>query len=250
MSDPQELPSAKSQRRSQASSAGKANFPDAPGLRNLAFLATGLTVAAVVLAVPALRDQGPAARPPVAAPAATAAHAAPTPVAPVTASPSQVPIQAAPPPAPIPHAPVREAPAQTLAAATPQAQTQAQPVPQPLSCNINPQSLMAPFSEGVIKGIEDPQVSLRRIRGIELRTGGAIDPSYVATLRVIVQSPAGLRLTPALPPGLVVHVGDRVTVMSGERNAGLPCNYVPPHVTADLGPAKPPESGTAAPLTP
>jgi hypothetical protein len=266
MSDPQMIPLDQTRRGARRSGGsggpqpqGGATPPDAPALRNLAFLATGLTVAAVVLAVPALRDQANAPAPAATAPV-TVAQATPAPAVtqtaaatPVQAGPAQAaPVQAAPPPvrrsasAPpvsVPLAPQAPAPAQTqFANAAPLAQPQG--VPQPASCAVNSRSLVMPFGQGVVTGIEDPLVSSRRIHGIEVATGGNIDPNYATTLRVVVQpSGGGQSFTPALPPGLVVHVGDRVIVTSGYRNMNLPCNYVPPHVTSDLGPAAP-ASGT------
>jgi len=265
MSEPERLAQYNQQARPQAQPQGAGQLPDAPGLRNLAFLATGLTVAAVVLAVPALRDRTAssnavsaaapapaiaAAPPPVVAQAApapaaatpTAASPAPGPphLAAASTPPPAVHVPAAPPPAAQPFAPAHPAP-QPLASAAPQAQ----PVPQSnAACLVDARLLHVPFPQGVVVGFEDRAISEARIRNTEANLGGVINPSYFADLRVKVRTPGGAIAILIVPANMSVKIGDRVTVQSGYRDMGMACGYVPPLVTGDLGPAPPQSPAT------
>ncbi|HLZ76053.1 hypothetical protein [Phenylobacterium sp.] len=277
MSEPERLAQYQTPIRPQAQPQGASQLPDAPALRNLAFLATGLTVAAVVLAAPALRDQGaslPAASvvAPAPAPAAapvTVAQAQPAPAttpaaAPTTASAPPAPLHspakaasaAAPPPAvhvpaaqPPPALPTvapAQPPPQALASAAPQAQ----PVPQSnAACLVDARLLRTPYPQGVVVGFEDRATSEARIRSNEANTGGVINPSYFANPRAKVKTPGGNVYILIVPGNMSVKVGDRVTVQSGYRDMSMACGYVPPLITGDLGPA-PPQTPPATPVTP
>ncbi len=50
-----------------------------------------------------------------------------------------------------------------------------------------------------------------------------------------------------VPKGMVVNVGDRVTLQNGYRNMALPCNYIPIQIASDIGPPPAAASQTAAP---
>jgi hypothetical protein len=66
-----------------------------------------------------------------------------------------------------------------------------------------------------------------------------MDPTYVGRTAVVVHLDSGRDQVGRMPPGLDVHVGDRVSLQGVYRNAALPCHYIPNLVTADLGPPKP-----------
>jgi hypothetical protein len=100
---------------------------------------------------------------------------------------------------------------------------------------------------GTIAGFEDRAASLARISVTESQSGGKIDPDYIDNQRVIVHRNNGRNQVFIVPKGMVVNVGDRVTLQDGYRNMALPCNYIPIQIASDIGPPPAAASQTAAP---
>jgi hypothetical protein len=90
---------------------------------------------------------------------------------------------------------------------------------------------------GTIMMFENHNTSLARIPLSQAELGGQIDPDYVDNLRVGVHLDSGQNQIFVVPRDMVVRVGDRVTLQGPHRNTALACNFFPPLVTSDLGPA-------------
>ena len=88
---------------------------------------------------------------------------------------------------------------------------------------------------GTVTTLMTPEMSRDNIMRTEVSSHGAIDPAYADRSAVVVHLDSGRDQVGRMPPGLAVHVGDRVTLQAWYRNTALPCNYVPNLVTADLG---------------
>jgi hypothetical protein len=84
-----------------------------------------------------------------------------------------------------------------------------------------------------------PAMIKSNIEGGQAQLHGLMDPAYVDRTAVVVHLDSGRDQVGRAPPGLEVHVGDRVTLQGVYRNAALPCHYIPNLVTADLGQTKP-----------
>src|SRR6185312_10335923 len=98
------------------------------------------------------------------------------------------------------------------------------------------------LGNGTVQSLVERTEAEAMIVRTQAMAGGKIDPDYANNQRLAVTLDDGQRFTVLAPPGMVVHVGDRVAVQSSYRNAQLPCNYVPNLVTADLGSAPVPTS--------
>jgi hypothetical protein len=100
--------------------------------------------------------------------------------------------------------------------------------------------LVAPvLGPGTVVRAMTPEMIKTNIESAEAQVHGLIDPAYADRSAVIVHLDSGRDQAGRLPPGLAVHVGDRVTLQGLYRNTALPCHYVPNAIIADLGPAKP-----------
>src|SRR6185312_15633958 len=100
--------------------------------------------------------------------------------------------------------------------------------------------LVAPvLGPGTVVRAMTPEMIKTNIESAEAQVHGLIDPAYADRSAVIVHLDSGRDQVGRLPPGLAVHVGDRVTLQGLYRNTALPCHYIPNLVTADLGPSKP-----------
>ncbi len=194
----------------QAASPPRTLWAAAPAWRTLVITATLLTAAAVALPL----ALGPVGR----------------------ATPAGAP---APSPAPAP------APAPTLAEAGPGPASAAggaghagtEDTPSVQACALTLPAASTEFTAGSVVGFEPPAISLARIKTTEREWGGLIDPDYIDNPRVAVRLRDGAVQVFLEPKSIPVHVGDRVTVQNAFRNLNLPCDYVPPLITADLGPA-------------
>jgi hypothetical protein len=244
----------------------------APLWRNLSLGATLLTVAAATALL-----QTPAPEPPLsssspqrsAAPTQTSATPAPPTIAAVRTAPTaQVAALRTPAPpsaegapsaaltdtkprpqptqlaAPADVAPSPQVPsAPSRSAATPGVVAPAvqEPAPAPQTCRLSLSGAPGETSQGVVVGVESRATSLARIPHAEAMLGGAIDPAYVNNTRFTVSLGNSTQVFIA-PASIATHIGDRVLTQGPYRNPNLPCNYVPPLITADLGAA----SGPAA----
>jgi predicted aspartyl protease len=100
--------------------------------------------------------------------------------------------------------------------------------------------LVAPtLGSGTVTRALTPEMIKANIDSAQSQVHGLIDPAYADRSAVIVHLDNGRDQVGRLPPGLAVHVGDRVTLQGLYRNTALPCHYVPNAIIADLGPAKP-----------
>ena len=97
----------------------------------------------------------------------------------------------------------------------------------------------AALGPGTVTTLMTPAMVKSNIEGGQAQLHGLMDPAYVDRTAVVVHLDSGRDQVGRAPPGLDVHVGDRVTLQGVYRNAALPCHYVPNMVTADLGPPKP-----------
>ncbi len=116
----------------------------------------------------------------------------------------------------------------------------AAPAPAPTlaeACALTLPAASTEFTAGSVVGFEPPAISLARIKTTEREWGGLIDPDYIDNPRVAVRLRDGAVQVFLEPKSIPVHVGDRVTVQNAFCNLNLPCDYVPPLITADLGPA-------------
>jgi hypothetical protein len=222
------------QSRAEAKNAGL--WSEAPAWRNTAIAAAILTAAAIALPI-ALPQTTPS---PLTSPAPVSAPMNP-------ASPLAVPAHLNPPAqvAPVPmRAAVQPAPMRLAALPAPQAA----PAAQPGACVLAARTAPAAMGSGTVVSFEDRVTSLARIPRAEADIGGHIDPSFIDNQRVVVRMSDGLAEIFLTPRTMPVNLGDRVTIQGIYRNAQLPCNYVPPLITADMGPA--PVSETVTPTKP
>jgi hypothetical protein len=113
------------------------------------------------------------------------------------------------------------------------------------ACTLRARPVAVNAGAGTVTGFESRAVSLARIPLTEQQIGGKIDPDYVDNLRVDVHLDSGANQSFVVPREMAVRVGDRVTAQGVHRNAALACNYFPPLITADLGPAAKPASSPA-----
>jgi hypothetical protein len=84
---------------------------------------------------------------------------------------------------------------------------------------------------------EDRATSLVRTKHNEAELGGKIDPDYLDNQRVSVKLSNGSYRIFIMPKTLTVRLGDTVVVQSLYKNVNRACEYIPPLVTSDLGPA-------------
>lgn len=262
MKEPALLPSAEPAKRD-------ALWEKAPAWRNLSVIASMLTLAVVALPILLPAEDGSAPKSAVAPADAGVAPSPPVPQAMPVSPPAlfapQTPGKAAPPigqsPTPIiPRGYSVDGPPSALAAplltpATPQPPAEASSLPTPgaplpaivpetaenpavSACALR-QTATAPrlIGMGTIIGFEDRAASLARIPVTESLSGGEIDPDYIDNVRVIVRRNNGQNTVFIVPKGMVVHLGDRVTLQDSYRNMALPCNYVPIQIASDIGPA-------------
>ncbi len=106
-------------------------------------------------------------------------------------------------------------------------------------CSLALPSAPTIFNAGVVVGFENPSISYARIKKTEQRWGGQIEPDYIDNPRVAVRLPDGKTEVFLEPKSIPVHIGDRVRVQDAYRNLNLPCTYVPPLISVDVGPAPP-----------
>ncbi len=105
-------------------------------------------------------------------------------------------------------------------------------------------ALQAPTSPtmlgpGTVTTLMTPAMIKSNIEGGQAQLHGLMDPAYVDRTAVLVHLDSGRDQVGRAPPGLDVHVGDRVILQGVYRNEALPCHYVPNLVTADQGQPKP-----------
>jgi hypothetical protein len=125
-----------------------------------------------------------------------------------------------------------------VAAQTPAPNLAASPAAQEgATCNMLVPSVPGALGLGTVMVILTPDMSRANIDGAQASAHGSIDPAYTNRVAVGVRLDSGLSQVGRLPPGLVAHVGDRVSMQTWYKNTALPCNYVPNLVTADLGPS-------------
>jgi hypothetical protein len=106
------------------------------------------------------------------------------------------------------------------------------------SCAITFATEARPMGTGVVTGFENPDTARQRMLNNEKANGGPISPAFAGTPRAIVQMDGdGGSQIAVVPPGMEVHVGDRIAFNAIHRDAAAPCAFVPPLVTADNGPA-------------
>jgi hypothetical protein len=201
--------------------AARANTPSlwstSPAWRKLSIasgLFTSLAIAAPIVlhpepVSPRVQFQG-TNRPPLSSPvvALSTASAPPSPVAaPLTTMPTPLPPQTVAPPINPPQ--LAEAPTQTCAA------------------NL----LDAPGKVlGRVEKTLTQEQALEATRRVEHRTGGHVNPSYLAMPHIIVHTlepNSEWKTMAAIPPGVSVKVGDHVEVSSRYRDPSRPCDFIP-----------------------
>lgn len=80
---------------------------------------------------------------------------------------------------------------------------------------------------GTILGFQDPADARAGIPAREAQRGGAIDPHYLADLRVLVKQDDGIVDYFDVPEGVTAHVGDRVRLQGSYRSPTSTCSYIP-----------------------
>jgi hypothetical protein len=97
----------------------------------------------------------------------------------------------------------------------------------PTACALREPEGPRPRGLGTVIGLQDPAVALANIRFREAQRGGAIDPRYLNDLRAAVRQDNGIVDNFDIPPGMTVHVGDRVRLEGSYRSAAAACSYIP-----------------------
>jgi predicted aspartyl protease len=97
----------------------------------------------------------------------------------------------------------------------------------------------AELGPGTVTTLMTAAMVKANIEGGQAQLHGLMDPAYADRTAVVVHLDSGRDQVGRAPPGLDVHVGDRVTLQGVYRNAALPCHYIPNLVTADQGQPKP-----------
>jgi len=253
-------------------------WSDAPGWRALTVAATLFTVAAASLYLPTLTS-APSPGAPTAPPRLADHGANLTPVSPPPpsnlANLPQQPVSAAPTMgqgtasgaaqtqavAPAPALETADAPAHAprlARAASPAdptathdqavvaAEPQAAPLPQQTVCLLVAPPAPTRFSRGTVMAFEDRATSLARTKRNEAELGGKIDPDFIDNQRVNVRLSSGSYHIFIVPRTMAVRLGDAVAVQSLYKNVNRACEYIPPLVTSDLGPAPDKDSPTTA----
>jgi hypothetical protein len=215
-------------------------WSEAPAWRSLLLTAIGLTAAAVALPLTLREPRAPSPAP--AAPAVTPA-ASPAPAIPSAAPAPSVAAPAAPRIIYVPRdipAPAAAATAPPSPPAPPPAAANALPAAATTACTLRISPSPSAMGAGTVTGFQTQALATAYIGLNEQQIGGKIDPDYVNNLRAEVRMDNGATANVVVPRAMAVRVGDRVTAQRGYRNALLPCNFIPPLVTADLGPGAAP----------
>jgi hypothetical protein len=92
----------------------------------------------------------------------------------------------------------------------------------------------AALGSGTVTTILTPAMIKANIEGGQAQAHGLMDPAYVDRSAVLVHLDTGQDQVGRPPPGLALHVGDRVMLQGWYRNAALPCHYVPNLITVAL----------------
>lgn len=81
--------------------------------------------------------------------------------------------------------------------------------------------------KGTVIGFVSVAEAMHLIRITEQLSGGVIDPAYIHNQRVRVLTVSGHGATVLTPDGMKVLLGETVTFVSGYREAGTACEYIP-----------------------
>lgn len=117
------------------------------------------------------------------------------------------------------------------------AEPQAAPQPQQTVCLLVAPPAPTHFNRGTVMAFEDKATSLARIKHNEAEVGGQIDPDFIDNQRVNVRLGDGSYHIFIVPKSLAVRLGDAVATQSLYKNVNRTCQYIPPLVTSDFGPA-------------
>jgi hypothetical protein len=97
----------------------------------------------------------------------------------------------------------------------------------PPGCALREPEAPRPSGLGTVIGLQDPVVSRATISYRQAQRGGAIDPRYLNDLRAAVRRDDGIVDNFDVPPGMTVHVGDRVRLQGSYLSTTFPCSYIP-----------------------
>jgi hypothetical protein len=107
----------------------------------------------------------------------------------------------------------------------------------PAACALREPASPRPNGLGTVIGLQDPSVSRAGMAAREAQRGGAIDRRYRSDLRVAVRQDDGVVDNFDVPPGMTIHVGDRVRLQGSYRSATSACSYIPHMAIPEDAPA-------------